>query len=127
MAQRSTIARDIERELVRAARRQRPTHGQVRRSADDPQLVADRFTVRPDWDRSVDGRAPRLSSTETIAVTGAGRFAGTDPLTVVVGWRSIGRVLGVGVLAAGVGLSWWRGSRWGTGPLGSIRDDAPWG
>ncbi|WP_052667146.1 hypothetical protein [Nitriliruptor alkaliphilus] len=126
MARRGTIARDIERELVRAARRQRPTHGQVRRAADDPQLVADRFTVRPDWDRPVDGRAPRLSSTETIAVSGVGRFEGADPLTVVVGWRSLGRLLGVGVLAAGVGLSWWRGSRWGTGPLGTIRDDRPW-
>jgi hypothetical protein len=26
------------------------------------------------------------------------------------------------VLGAGVGLSWWRGSRWGTGPLGELRD-----
>ncbi len=112
-----SFARQFERELVRAARRQRPTHGQVRRAADDPRIVADRFTVRPGWDEPVDGRAPRLSTTETIAVTGHGRFATVDPLAVVVGWRSMGRLLGLGLLASGVGLSWWRASRWGTGPL----------
>jgi hypothetical protein len=100
------------------------TTGRSRRAADDPQLVADRFTVRPDWDRIEDGRAAKLSPTETIEVTGVGRFEATDPLAVVVGWRSVGRVLGLGVLAAGVGLSYWRGQRWGTGPLGMLRDDA---
>jgi hypothetical protein len=123
VARRVSMARQFERELVRAAKRQRPTHGQVRRAADDPELVADRFTVRPGWDQAVDGRAPRLSSNETIGVSGVGRFAVTDPLAVVVGWRSAGRALGVGILAAGVGLSWWRGSRWGSGPLGSLHQD----
>ncbi|MEX1177168.1 MAG: hypothetical protein WEB09_01790 [Nitriliruptor sp.] len=124
MARRSTYPRQLERELVRAARRQRPGNGAVRRSADDPDLVADRVTVRPDWDRVEGGRAARLSPTETIEVTRSGRFVERDPLAVVVGWRSAGRALGVGALAAGVGLSWWRGSRWGSGPLGMLGDDA---
>jgi hypothetical protein len=120
VAGRGSYARQVERELVRAARRQRPGHGQLRRAADDPHVIAERFTLRPGWDEAVDGRAPRLSSTETIAVSTDGRFAGTDPLQVVVGWRSLGRVLGLAVLGAGVGLSWWRGARWGTGPLASL-------
>jgi hypothetical protein len=124
VARARTLPRQLERELLRAAKRQRPNHGAIRRAADDPQLVADRFTVRPDWDRIEDGRAAKLSPTETIEVTGVGRFEATDPLAVVVGWRSVGRVLGLGVLAAGVGLSYWRGQRWGTGPLGMLRDDA---
>ncbi len=126
MARSRTFARQVERELVRTAKRSRPTHGALRRAADDARLVADRFTVRPDWDRVEDGRAVRLSPTETIEVTRIGRFATRDPLAVVVGWRSAGRALGVGVLAAGVALSWWRGSRWGTGPLGMLGDDASW-
>jgi hypothetical protein len=89
--------------------------------------VADRFSVRPGWDQPEAGRAPRLSVTETIAVTPAGRFATVDPLSVVVGWRSLGRALGIGVLATGIGLSWWRGSRWGTGPLAPLHDDEPQG
>jgi hypothetical protein len=123
VARRRSIPRQLERELVRAARRQRPQHGAIRRAADDPQLVADRLVVRPDWDRVEDGRAARLSPTETISLRGHGRFADVDPLAVVVGWRSLGRLLGLGVVAAGVGLSWWRGHRWGTGPLGMLGDD----
>lgn len=113
MARRSSTAR----QLIRVTRQLRPHHGRLRRAADDTRIVADRFVVRPAWDQPEHGRAPRLSATETIAVTGVGRFAAVDPLTVVVGWRSAGRALGLGVLAASVGLSWWRGSRWGTGPL----------
>jgi hypothetical protein len=122
VARSRSFARQVEREVVRAARRSRPQHGQLRRAADDPDLVADRFSPRADWDQAVDGRAPRLSPTETITVTAHGRFADVDPLRVAVGWRSSGRVLGLAVLGAGVGLSWWRGSRWGTGPLGELRD-----
>jgi hypothetical protein len=125
VARRGSLARDIERQLVRAARQQRPSYGGVRRASDDTELVADRFSVRPGWDRAEAGRAPRLSTTETIAVTQAGRFAAVDPLAVVVGWRSLGRVLGVGVLATGIGLSWWRGARWGTGPLAVVHHDEP--
>jgi hypothetical protein len=119
---RNAFPRQLERELVRAAKRQRPNHGRLRRAADDPGVIADRFTVRPGWDEAVDGRAPRLASTETIAVTRHGRFAATDPLQVAVGWRSAGRVLGLAILGTGIGLSWWRGQRWGTGPLGDLRD-----
>ncbi|MEX1162722.1 MAG: hypothetical protein WEB03_03985 [Nitriliruptor sp.] len=127
MARQTTFGRQLERELVRSAKRGRPTHGALRRAADDAQLVADRFTVRPGWDRVEDGRAVRLSPSETIEVTRFGRFAPRDPLAVVVGWRSAGRALGVGILAAGMGLSWWRGSRWRTGPLGMLGDDdRPW-
>lgn len=125
VARRSGFPRQLERELVRAARRQRPNHGQLRRAADDPDLIADRFTVRPDWDQAEDGRAPRLSSRETIAVTPAGRFAEVDPLRVVVGWRSAGRVLGLAVLGAGIGASWWRAGRWGSGPFAEARRDEP--
>lgn len=122
---RGSLARQLERELVRAARQQRPNHGRVRRASEDAQLVADRFSVRPGWDRDEAGRAPRLSTTETIGVTQVGRFAAVDPLSVVVGWRSLGRALGMGVLATGIGLSWWRGARWGTGPLASLHQDEP--
>jgi hypothetical protein len=120
VARRRSFARQIEREVVRAARRRRPTHGQLRRAADDPGLVAQRFHVRSDWDQPVGGRAPRLAPDETIRVEAHGRFADVDPLRVVVGWRSVGRVLGLGVLGAGIGSSWWRGSRWGTGPFGDL-------
>lgn len=122
MARSGSFAREVERQVVRSARRARPQHGQLRRAADDPDLIAARLTPRPGWDRAVDGRAPRLSPTETIAVTAHGRFADVDPLRVAVGWRSTGRALGLAVLGAGIGLSWWRGSRWGTGPLGELRD-----
>lgn len=126
MARRRTdtsIYRELERELVRSAKAQRPNAGRVRRAADDPRLVADRFSVRTGWDEAVDGRAPRLSATETIAVTSVGRFATVDPLQVVVGWRSLGRALGVGLLAAGIGASWWRASRWGSGPFADVVGD----
>jgi hypothetical protein len=127
VARRRSVPRQLERELVRAARRADPKRGRIRRAADDTQLVADRFVVRPDWAKVEDGRAARLSPTETIEVTRTGRFADKDPLEVVVGWRSVGRALGLGVLAAGVGLSYWRGQRWGTGPLGVVKDrDGLW-
>jgi hypothetical protein len=127
VARRRSVPRQLERELVRAARRADPKRGRIRRAADDTQLVADRFVVRSDWAKVEDGRAARLSPTETIEVTRTGRFADKDPLEVVVGWRSVGRALGLGVFAAGVGLSYWRGQRWGTGPLGVVKDrDGLW-
>lgn len=125
MARRTSVVRQLERELVRAARRRRPGYGAVRRAAADVDLVADRFVVRPDWARVEDGRAARLAADETIAVTQVGRFADVDPLTVVVGWRSLGRAIGLGVVASGIGLSWWRGVRRGSGPLAVLGEPRP--
>lgn len=125
MARGRTVSRDLERALVRAARRQRPQHGAVRRAAADPQLIADRFEVVSDWRRVEDGRAARLGPRERIDLRGRGRFAATDPGRVVVGWRSPGRAGGLLLWAGVVGASWWLGGR-GRGSLAPARSRSRW-
>lgn len=104
-------ARQLERELVRAARRRRPGHGQVRRAAGDPHVLAGRARVRADWRDTPGGRAARLGPDERIDLRGHGRFAQLDPLTVAVGWRRPGRALGLVTWASAVGAAWWLGGR----------------
>jgi hypothetical protein len=113
---RRSIGRQLERELVRASKRRRPQGARVRRVSDDPEVLLARTHVDPDWRRVVDGRAARLAPDETIDLRGHGRFADLDPRTVVVGWRSVGRVLGLATWAGAVGAAWWAGGH-GRGPF----------
>lgn len=120
-----STTRQLERTLVRAARTRRPGHGQLRRTADDVSVLADRFTIDPDWRRVEDGRAARLAADQRIELRGHGRFADRDPGQVVVGWRSPGRVGGLLLWGGVVGASWWLGGR-GRGPLAAGRADRRW-
>lgn len=87
----------------------------------DPQRLHRQFRVAADWDRSVDGRAPRLRSDQTIAVTRLGRFADRDPLTTVEGWRDLYKVAVVASWLAAVGVTAAAGY-WGRrGPLAGLR------
>jgi hypothetical protein len=113
---RRSIGRQLERELVRASKRRRPQDARVRRASADPDVLLARTHVDPDWRRVVDGRAARLAPDETIDLRGHGRFADLDPRTVVVGWRSVGRVLGLATWAGAVGTAWWAGGH-GRGPF----------
>lgn len=115
-----STTRQLERTLLRAAKARRPGHGQLRRAADDVTVLADRFTVDPDWRRLEGGRAARLEPHERIDLRGHGRFADRDPGQVVVGWRSPGRAGGLLLWAGMVGASWWLGGR-GRGPLAEAR------
>ena len=124
-----SVARQLERELRRYTRRQPARAGTFRATSDDVEVVARTFAVDPDWRRTEDGRAARLGPRETIdlPVPETGPFASRDPRTVVVGWRSIGRVLGLAGWAGAVGAGWWLGTR-GRGPLAHLDDDrAPFG
>lgn len=125
MARRRSVARQLERELVRYARRQRSSAGRLKAAADDTEVVRTRFTVDPDWRRVDAGRAARLGPRETIDLRGVGRFADRDPRTVVVGWRSVGGLLGVLSWAGVAGAGWWLGRR-GRGPLRALERDRTW-
>jgi hypothetical protein len=116
-----SIARQLERELRRYTRRQPARAGTVRATSDDVEVVARTFAIDPDWRRHEDGRAARLGPRETIdlPVPETGPFAGRDPRTVVVGWRSVGRVLGLVGWGGAVGAGWWLGTR-GHGPLSHL-------
>lgn len=95
----------------------------------DPQALRRRMRVARDWQRSVDGRAPRLRPDQTIEVTRHGRFADVDPLVTEQGWRDpwkaavvTGWLLACGAAAA---AGYWAGR----GPLAALRrtedPDAP--
>jgi hypothetical protein len=118
---RRSLGRQLERELVRYARRRDPSRARVRRVAGDRDVVTRTFVVDPDWRRVEDGRAARLGPRETIHLRGSGHFTDLDPHTVAVGWRSSGRALGLALWAGAVGASWWLGGR-GRGPLVSARE-----
>lgn len=122
MARQRSVARQLERELVRYARRHRSSTGRLKAAADDPGLVATTFTVDPDWRRTEGGRAARLGPRETIDLRGSGVFADHDPRTVAVGWRSLGGLLGVLTWTGVAGASWWLGRR-GRGPLRALERD----
>jgi hypothetical protein len=113
---RRSVARQIEREVRRYVRRSRPGSGRVRATSGDVEVVATTFTVDPDWRRVEDGHAARLGPREAIDLRGVGRFADRDPHRVVVGWRSVGGVLGAAGWAGVVAAGWWLGRR-GRGPL----------
>lgn len=125
MARRRSTARQLERTLVRAAKRRRPRHGLLRRTADDRDVLRGRLRIDPDWRRVEDGRAARLGPHERIDLRGHGRFADRDPGQVVVGWRSAGRAGGLLAWLGAVAASWWLGG-WGRGPLSDARRDRAW-
>lgn len=91
-----------------------------------PNAHALRGRVRGDagWRRIEDGRAARLDPARTIEVTRRGSWGSRDPLQVEPGWWAPWQALGLGMWAGGVGLAWWRGRRYGRGPLAALHE--PW-
>ncbi len=71
-------------------------------------------STRPpqDWDRPVDGRAPRLGTREYIGhdIRGRGAWADRDPLLTPKWWSQarFGAVAGWAALTAGAGYLSWR-------------------
>ncbi|MEX0869379.1 MAG: hypothetical protein WD011_06875 [Nitriliruptoraceae bacterium] len=86
----------------------------------DPKALRRRFRVVDDWQGGAEG--PRtLTSRETIAVRGVGRFEGRDPRDMHDGWRNPASVVAVvawlSAVGAVAGIGWLRGR----GPLAGVR------
>jgi hypothetical protein len=89
----------------------------------NPDRVAGRFRVDPDWRRLEDGYAARLGPGETIDVAQpVGRWRNVDPRRPEVGWQSLGKAAGLTMWAGAVGAAWWLGSSRGRGPLASVAE-----